>query len=102
MLFRAISTSATRCARPRKPKPLIKKYPVTLQLVYPSWDMPTIHKFGSAKEITTFLSDPRQFLIDTTTREAIHPHQIHMINPDVTYDVAGSGLPYRGKGLTNN
>jgi hypothetical protein len=104
MFFRAISrfsTSATRHAtKPTLPTPLIKKYPVYLHLIYPSWDtsFPTIHQFGSAKEIKTFLSDPIQFLVDSKTGNAIRHDQIHMIDPNIIYDVAGSGLPDRMEG----
>ena len=38
-----------------------------------------------------FLSERKEFLIDTKTG---HGHQTHKIDPDVIYDVAGSGLPY--------
>lgn len=102
IFFRAISTSAARYANKSTKTPLIKKYPVTLHLVYPSWDLPTIHRFDSPKEIKTFLSDPKQFLVDTKTGIAIHPYQIHLIDPNITYDVAGSGLPYHEKGLTRD
>ena len=104
MLVRAISTSAARFyAKPKPtPIPLIKKYPVTLHLMYPSWDIPTNHQFDSAEEIKTFLSDPKQFLLDIKTGDVIHCHQIHKIDPNIIYDVAGSGLPYREKGLTRD
>ncbi|KAF5383024.1 hypothetical protein D9615_005084 [Tricholomella constricta] len=38
--------------------------------------------------------------MDPATGQAIRPQQVYMINPDVIYEVAGSGLPYREKGLT--
>ena len=102
MIFsRAISTSTACCARP-KHTPLIKKYPVILHLMYPSYDFPTINQFDSAKEIKAFLADRKQFLVNIETRKAIYHNQIHMIDPNVIYDVAGSGLPYREKGLTRD
>lgn len=99
MFFRAISTSAARYAH-AKTTPLIKKFPVTLHLLYPTWDQPASHEFSSAKEITTFLSEPKQFLMDPETGQAIRPHQINKIDPNIIYDVVGSGLPYCKKGLT--
>jgi hypothetical protein len=99
MIFRAISTSAVRYAK-AKPTSLIKTFPVTLRLLYPTWDKPASHEFSSAKEITAFLSEPKQFLMDPETGQAIRPDQVDKIDPNVIYDVAGSGLPYREKGLT--
>ena len=99
ILFRAIYTSAICSARART-NPFIKKFPVTLRLQYPSWDTPAFIEFSSAKDITTFLSTPKQFLIEPITGQAIRPHQVDKIDPDVIYDVAGSGLPYREKGLS--
>ena len=99
MLFRAIYTSAICSARART-KPFIKKFPVTLRLQYPSWDTPGLAEFASAEDITAFLSTPKQFLIEPITGQIIRPHQVDKIDPDVIYDVAGSGLPYREKGLS--
>lgn len=62
--------------------------------------MPCLAEFSSAKEITAFLSTPKQFLIDPITGKIIRPDQVDKINPEVIYDVAGSGLPYREKGLS--
>ena len=78
----------------------LKKFPVTLRLQYPSWDMPGLAEFSSAEDITAFLSTPKQFLIEPITGQIIRPHQVDKIDPDVIYDVAGSGLPYREKGLS--
>ena len=57
-------------------------------------------EFASAEDITAFLSTPKQFLIEPITGQIIRPHQVDKIDPDVIYDVAGSGLPYREKGLS--
>jgi hypothetical protein len=73
---------------------LIKKYPVTLSLLYPSWTRPALHEFSSAKEITDFLS-PKQFLYDPATGHSIRANQVEKIDPSIIYEVAGSGLPYR-------
>lgn len=99
MLFRAIYTSAI-CSAGARTNPFIKKYPVTLRLQYPSWDKPGLAEFSSAEDITAFLSTPKQFLIEPITGQIIRPHQVDKIDPDVIYDVAGSGLPYREKGLS--
>jgi len=97
MFLRAISTSAVHYAR-ASPASLIKGYPVTLRLIFPSWRMATSHEFKSAEAITRFLSDPKQFLLDPETGYAIHPDQVEKIDPNVIYEVAGSGLPYPEKG----
>jgi hypothetical protein len=99
MFYRAISTSAIRYAK-FKATPLIKKFPVTLHLLYPAWDEPVSHEFSSADEIATFLSEPKQFLKDPATSEAIRANQIDRIDPNIIYDIVGTGLPYREKGLT--
>jgi len=98
MFLRAISTSAVHYAR-ANPAPLIKGYPVTLRLIFPSWRMATSHDFKSAEAITRFLSEPKQFLLDPESGHAIHPDQVEKIDPDVIYEVAGSGLPYPEKGI---
>jgi hypothetical protein len=99
MLYRAIYTSAVCSARART-TPFIKKFPVTLRLQYPSWDTPGLAEFSSAEDITAFLSKPKQFLIEPITGQIIRPHQVDKIDPDVIYDVADSGFPYREKGLS--
>jgi hypothetical protein len=33
-----------------------------------------------------------------STNDTIHRHETYLIDPKVTYEVAGSGLPYRGEG----
>ena len=101
MHFRGICTTAIRSARPRT-TPFIKKYPVTLRFQYPSWETPTLHEFSSAKDITEFLSTPEQFLYEPLTGKAIRPKQVDKIDPNITYEVAGSGLPYREKGLSRD
>ncbi len=88
------------CSARARTKPFIKKFPVTLRLQYPSWDTPGLAEFSSAEDITAFLSTPKQFLIEPITGQIIRPHQVDKIDPDVIYDVAGSGLPYREKGLS--
>ena len=60
MFFRAISTSAVLYAR-AKPILLIKKFPVTLRLLYPSWSIPALHQFSSAEEITEFFQNRNNF-----------------------------------------
>ncbi len=60
--------------------------------------MATSHEFKSAEAITRFLSEPKQFLLDPETGHAIHPDQVKKIDPNVIYEVAGSGLPYPEKG----
>ncbi len=97
MFLRAISTSAVLYAR-ANPAPLIKGYPVTLRLIFPSWRTATSHDFKSAEAITRFLSEPKQFLLDPESGHAIHPDQVEKIDPNVIYEVAGSGLPYFDKG----
>ena len=99
MLFRAIYTSAI-CSARAKPKPFIKKFPVTLRLQYPSLDAPGLAEFSSAEDITAFLSTAKQFLIEPITGQMIRPHQVDKIDPDVVYDVIGFGLPYCEKGLS--
>ena len=98
IFFRAIFTTAARYARP-KPTPLIKNYPVTLRLRHPSFDdiKPTIQEFDSAELIETFLSEKKQFLIDMRTGQVIRPDQVHKIDPNIIYNIAGSGLIYREK-----
>jgi hypothetical protein len=99
-MFRAILARAVQFAKPQtKGKPPLK-FPVTLRLKYPSWDVPGSAEFSSAEEIKTFLSTPNQFLIDPVTGDMIRPSQVAKINPNIVYDVGGSGLPYREKGLT--
>ena len=97
MISRALSTSSVQYARTKSP--LIKKYPVTLSLLYPSWSRPALHEFSSAKEITDFIS-PKQFLYDPATGHSIRANQVEKIDPSIVYEVAGSGLPYCEKGLT--
>ena len=99
MLFRKIYTS-TICSAWARTRPFIKNYPVTLHLQYPSWDKPCLAEFSSAEEITTFLLTHKQFLVEPITGQLIRPHQVDKIDPDIIYDVAGSGLPYREKGLS--
>src|SRR6266571_2128602 len=94
----AISTSAVHYAR-AKPTPLIKKFPVTLHLLYPAWSKATSHEFYSPEAITRFL-EPKQFLVDPETGHAIYADQVEKIDPNIMYEVAGSGMPYREKGLT--
>jgi len=89
-MFRAILAGAA------KPKPPLK-FPVTLRLKFPPWDVPGSVEFSSAEEITAFLSEPKQFLIDPVTGNIIRPSQVAKIDPSIIYDVAGSGLPYREK-----
>jgi hypothetical protein len=79
------------------PTPIIQDYPVTLRLKYPTWDLPLINSFDSAQQIEDFLGS-KQFLVDTKTNHAIRRHQIYKIDPKVTYEVAGSGLPFRSEG----
>lgn len=98
MYSRALSTSAVHHAV--KKSPLVKRYPVTLRLLYPSWTLPAEHNFSSAKEITDFLSHPKQFLYNPENGHAIRANQVELIDPNIVYEVAGSGLPYREKGLT--
>jgi hypothetical protein len=38
--------------------------------------------------------------VDPVTNRAIQPTQFHEVDPKITYFVAGSGLPYRVRGLT--
>ena len=59
-----------------------------------AWDRPALVEFSSRLDITTFLSEPKQLLMDPETGQIIRPHQVDKINPEVTYDIAGSGLPY--------
>ena len=99
MFSRTIYTSAICSARPRT-TPFIKKFPVTLRLQYPSLDAPGLAEFSSAEDITAFLSTAKQFLIEPITGQMIRPHQVDKIDPDVIYDVVGSGLPYCEKGLS--
>ena len=61
--------------------------------------MTTSHEFYSAEAITKFLSEPKQFLLDPETGYAIHSDQVEKIDPNVIYEVAGSGLPYPEKGV---
>ena len=101
MPFREICTTAIRSARPRT-TPFIKKFPVTLRFQYPSWETPALLEFSSAQDITDFLSTPKQFLYEPLTGKAIRPNQVDRIDPDLTHEVAGSGLPYREKGLSRD
>lgn len=64
-----------------------------LLLRYPYWDAPSIHEFSSTENITEYLSTFQHFLVNPITREAIHSTQVDKIDPDVIYDVVGSGLP---------
>lgn len=81
------------------PPSIIKKYPVILNFLYPSWEIPAIHRFYSEQDIEMFLSERKQFLFDPITGDAIRRNEIHRIDPNITYEVAGSGLPYRPKFL---
>ena len=100
--FRALSTSTTRFARAKTSKPLIKNYPITLRFIFPPiWDKPTNHRFDSAKDIEIFLSN-NKFLYDKKTNDVIRGNQTHLIDPDVLYEVAGSGVPYREKDLSRD
>jgi hypothetical protein len=99
-MFRAIFARAVHSVIPQtKVKPLLK-FPVTLRLKYPSWDVTASAEFSSAEEITAFLSTPKQFLIDPVTGDLIRPSQVAKIDPNIVYDVGGSGMPYREKGLS--
>src|SRR5882762_5128289 len=90
MFSRAISTSAVRYGR--------KSQSITLNLLYPYW---ISHTFENEKEVATFLKQSPQFLRDPETNKAIRHNDVKQINPNVIYDIAGSGMPYREKGLSH-
>jgi hypothetical protein len=92
MFSRAISTSAIRYGR--------KSQSITLNLLYPYWDAPISHTFKNEKEIVNFLKQPPQFLRDPDTNKAIRHGDVKQINPNVIYDIVGSGMPFREKGLS--
>ena len=73
---------------------------MTFHLLYPTWDEPVSNEFSSADEITTFLSEPKQFLRDPATSQAICANHIDKIYSNIIYDIVGMGLPYHEKGLT--
>ena len=113
MFSRGITRSTRRCFARLKikvksskatpdPTPIIKKFPVFLNLIYPEWDIPAIHQFNSRKELNTFLSKNILFLFDIKTGNAIHPHQSFKIDPNVTYDVAGPDTSYRDSDITSD
>ena len=94
MFSRAIFTSATRFGRPRKK-------PITLNLLYPPWDFPISQTFKDEKDLADFLKQPPQkFLVDPETNIGLRHSDVKQINPNIIYDVAGSGMPYREKGLS--
>ena len=99
MFSRTIYTTAICSARPRT-TPFIKKFPVTLRLQYPSHEKPGSAEFSSAQDITDFLSTQKQFLLEPITGKIIRPNQVDKIDPNVTYDVLGSGIAYREKKLS--
>jgi hypothetical protein len=92
MLSRAISTSAIRYGR--------KSQSITLNIVYPYWDTPTSHTFKNKKDLADFLKQPPQFLRDPETGKAIRHGNVNQVDPSVIYDIVGSGIPYRKKGLS--
>ena len=55
-----------------------------LRLQYPSWDTSGLAEVSSAKDITAFLSTPKQCLIDPITGQIIpsRPHQVNKIDPE--------------------
>lgn len=92
MLSRAISTSAIRYGR--------KSQSITLNIVYPCWDTPTSHTFKNEKDLADFLKQPPQFLRDPDTGRSIRHRNVNQVDPSVIYDIVGSGIPYREKGLS--
>lgn len=92
MFSRAISTSATRFGR--------KSKSFTLNILYPHWDTPISHTFKDEKDLADFLKQPPQFLRDPETNKSIRHNNVKQINPNIIYDIAGSGIPYREKGLS--
>ena len=62
--------------------------------------MPILHTFKNKKEVATFLKQPPQFLWDLETDKAISHNDVKHINPNVIYDIVGSGRPYCEKGLS--
>jgi hypothetical protein len=92
MYSRAISTSAIRYGR--------KSQSITLNILYPYWDMPISHTFKNVKAVAAFLKKPPQFLLDPDTGKAIRHEDVKQIDPNVIYDIIGSGMPYREKRLS--
>ena len=82
---------------PRCAVALTYKFPVTLRLQYPSHEKPGSAEFSSGQDITDFLSTQKQFLLEPITGKIIRPNQVDKIDPNVTYDVLGSGIAYREK-----
>ena len=69
--------------------------------MYPPYDFVTVNRFKSAKRLEEFLADRKKILIDNKTGDAIHYDQVHMVDPNIIYDIVGSGLKYdRAKGLS--
>ena len=100
MFSRAIFTSATRFGRK-------KLEPITLNINYPSWDLPISHTFKDEKDLADFLKrPPPKFLLDPETNKAIRYNDGKKINPYIIYNIfTESGMPYhivphRGKGLS--
>jgi hypothetical protein len=86
-----LSTTAIRYSS--KPH-TINKFPVTLRIVFPPGaDEPSYFDFKSFRSITNFLK-PRRLLVNTTTKEAILPHQVREIDPGILYDMVDLDYPF--------
>ena len=73
-----------------------KSQSITLNLLYPYWDAPISHTFKNEKEVAAFLKQPPQFLREpngpnTWTNKAIRQNDVKQVNPNVIYDIIGSG-----------
>ena len=77
-----------------------KSQSITLNIVYPYWDTPFLHSFKNEKDLTDFLKQPPQFLIDPDTGRTICHRNINWVDLSVIYDIIGSGIPYHQKGLS--
>ena len=85
MFSRAIFTSARRLGQ--------KSKSITLNVVYPYWDIPISHTFRDEKDLADFLKQPpQQFLRDPDTNKALRHTDVKQVNPNIIYDIAGSGL----------
>jgi len=91
--------SATVIKYGRSAFPTIKKFPVTLRIVYPHDDVIST-RFQSFDDISELLQ-PKHFLVDPSGN-AIYYRQVTKIDPNIVYRIVGPGLLAWEKGLARD
>lgn len=95
IMFRSIYTSAVRHSS--KPRPIIRKFPVTLRISLPEYDKPASLRFTSFDNIANFLK-PTSFFLDPLSGTTVQIDQVEDLDPGVVYDVYGPGWTHHQKG----